>query len=137
MVRVIVGVGVLALLVIVGCGSKEPPICEGGKRCDVGYVVETCVKMKAYPQSCDVLEGAGLVLACHTPVMVKGEQQDIRDYCAKDPTYVAPVVSWGERFTQAGAILMAIVIALFTGARSRRIQARKIRLGIYDSDIDR
>lgn len=134
MARVIVVV--LALLVTVGCGSKDAPVCEGGKRCDVGFVVHTCVKMKAYPQSCDVLEGAGLVLACHTPVMVEGEQQDIRDYCAKDPMYVPPVVSWSERFTQASAILVAIVIALFTGARARRIQGRKIQLGIRDSDSE-
>lgn len=134
MVRVIVVV--LGLVVMAGCGRKEVPVCEGGKRCDVGYVVQTCVKMNAYPQSCDVLESSGLELACHTPAMVEGEQQDIRDYCAKDPTYVAPVVSWSERFTQAGAILIAIVIALFTGSRARTVKARKIRLGIYDSDSD-
>ena len=64
--------------------------------------------------------------------MVKGEQQDIRDYCAKDPSYVKPVVTWSERFTQAGAIALAILIALFTAAGARRSQARKRQMGIYD-----
>ena len=90
--------------------------------------------MKAYLHDCEQLEKSGLELTCHSPVVVEGKQQDIRDYCAKDPSYVKPVVTWSERFTQAGAIALAILIALFTGARARRSQARERQLGVYDDE---